>query len=154
VRQRAIPAALLPLALLIGLAACAPEEDVKLPVDCREGAASVERALATLPEPARLSGGTLLSECVRLAEDAGELQNVGISYTAVAERLAPQVDRSDRAAFALGYLIAATRRGADRTNGVGLELAFRIEQTAGIEGPPPAHRRAFERGQALGRAEG
>ncbi len=65
-----------------------------------------------------------------------------------------RVARSDAAALQLGYLIAAARLGAQRTNGVGLELQRRLEQSVGLDGPPPARRAAFERGDAAGRHSG
>ena len=88
------------------------------------------------------------------ARSEAELQDVGITFTQVADTLAARLPRSDAAALQLGYLIAAARRGAARTNGVGLELQRRLEQTVPLDGPPPARRAAFERGAAAGRRTG
>jgi hypothetical protein len=72
----------------------------------------------------------------------------------VADGLAARAAASDTAARQLGDLIAAAGRGAARTNGVGVELQRRLEQTVGLDGPPPARRAAFERGRAAGRRTG
>jgi hypothetical protein len=72
----------------------------------------------------------------------------------VADGLAARIPSSDRAAIRLGYLIGATRRGAERTNGIHAELVRRLEQSVGVDGPPAARRAAFERGLAAGARTG
>jgi hypothetical protein len=145
----------LPLALVaaLGAAGCRTEEP-KLPASCRDQPERVAAALRVAPAPVRLPDGTRLSTCLRRARSDAELQDVGTTFTEVADVLAARVARSDAAALQLGYLIAAARRGAQRTNGVGLELQRRLEQTVPLDGPPPARRAAFERGDAAGRRSG
>jgi hypothetical protein len=149
--SRVLPVALVALAL--GAAGCRTE-DPKLPASCRDQPDRVAAALRVAPAPVRLPDGTRLSTCLRRARSDAELQDVGITFTHVADSLATRVAHSDAAALQLGYLIAAARLGAQRTNGVGLELQRRLEQSVGLDGPPPARRAAFQRGDAAGRASG
>ena len=149
--SRVLPLALVALAL--GAAGCRTE-DPKLPASCRDQPERIAAALQVAPAPVRLPGGTRLSTCLSRARSDAELQDVGITFTHVADALATRIARSDDAALQLGYLIAAARRGAQRTNGVGLELQRRLEQTLGLDGPPPARRAAFQRGDAAGRHSG
>ena len=139
--------------LTLGVAGCRTEEP-KLPASCRDEPARVAVALRAAPGPVRLGDGTRLSTCLERARSDAELQDVGLSLTSVADNLAARIGGSDDAALQLGYLIAAARRGAARTNGVGVELERRLEQTVGLDGPPPARRVAFERGGAAGRRTG
>jgi hypothetical protein len=141
------------VALALGAAGCNTQEP-KLPASCRHQPERVAAALRLAPAPVRLPDGTRLSTCVRRARSDAELQDVGITFTHVADTLATRVARSDSAALELGYLIAAARLGAQRTNGVGLELQRRLEQTVGLDGPPAARRAAFQRGDAAGRHSG
>src|SRR2546421_3094720 len=136
--------------LLLGAAGCSTERP-KLPASCRDQPERIAAALRTAPATVRLPDGTRLSTCLQRARSDAELQDVGITFTHVADALAARVARSDAAAVQLGYLIAAARRGAERTNGVGLELQRRLEQTIGLDGPPPARRAAFARGGPAGR---
>jgi len=148
---RVLPVALLALAL--GAAGCRTAEP-KLPASCRDQPERIAAALRVAPAPVRLPDGTHLSTCLRRARSEAELQDVGITFTQVADALATRLPHSDSAALQLGYLIAAARRGAERTNGVGLELQRRLEQTVPLDGPPLARRAAFERGGAAGRRTG
>jgi hypothetical protein len=134
-------------------AACG-EDEPELPGACREGAAPVVRALDAAPGAVRLPGGTSLSTCVRRARSDAELQDLGATYTSVADGLAARMPGSDRAAVRLGYLIAAVRRGARRTSGIHAELVRRLEQTVGLDGPPAPQRSAFQRGVAAGERSG
>ena len=124
------------------------------PAACTEGAGPLLAALRAAPSAVRLRDGTRLSQCVESARQDGEIQTLGSLFTAAAHSLARAMPASDAAATRLGYLIAATRRGAGRTNGIHLELVRRLEQTIGIDGPPGARRRAFAEGQAAGRSLG
>ena len=124
------------------------------PAACLSGAERVIAALGAAPAPVQLDRDTRLSTCLRRAQRDGDLQRVGVIFTRAADGLAVQARGSDTAAVRLGYLIAAARRGARRTNGVARELVRRIEQSTGLEGPPDAHRAAFERGLAAGQRHG
>jgi len=128
--------------------------DAELPASCRSGQEAVRGALRAAPGRVALADGTRLSTCVERADGDAELQEVGFGYTAAATALAGQAPRSDSAALQLGYLVGATRRGADRSNGVGLELARRVEQAIGIDGPPAERRAAYFRGERAGERAG
>lgn len=130
------------------------EDEPELPSACRQGATPVIRALDAAPGPVRLADGTSLSTCVRRARSDAELQDLGATYTRVADGLAARMPGSDRAAVRLGYLIAAVRRGARRTNGIHAELLRRLEQTVGLDGPPAGQRAAFQRGLSAGERSG
>ena len=120
---------LLALACLsVGATGCRSEQP-KLPGSCRDQPARIAAALRAAPAPVRLADGTRLSTCLQRARSDAELEDVGITFTHVADGLATRVARSDTAALQLGYLIAAARRGAQRTNGVAVELQRRLEQS-------------------------
>lgn len=156
-RSRARPAARLPLlvaaVLAAGAAGCGSDVPA-LPAGCRAEQREVAAALHRVPAAVRLSDGTRLSTCVARARADADLQEIGLTFTHVADGLAAQVPRSNAAAVQLGYLIAAVRRGAGKTNGVATELARRIEQTVGLDGPPGPRRAAFQRGLAAGARTG
>lgn len=126
----------------------------EMPPGCRTGAPSIQRALRTAPAPVRLPGGATLSQCVERALTDADLQNTGALFTAVADRLARDVPRRDAAAVQLGYLVGATERGAQRTNGVGAELVNRMDGVLGLSGGPRERRAGFARGRAAGRTGG
>ena len=128
--------------------------DEKLPRVCLDGARAVATALRKAPDPVRLADGMRLSTCVKRARRDADLKAVGTIYTAVADGLATHVRSSDTAALQLGYLVAAARRGASTTNGTNVELVRRLEQSAGIDGPPPSHRAAYGQGLAAGARTG
>ena len=124
------------------------------PASCLKGARVVEAALRAAPGPVSLAGGTRLSTCVYRAHSDSDLTTVGTIYTQVAGGLAAQVPRSERAAVQLGYLTGAVKRGASGTNGTAVELVRRLEQAAGLDGPPPSRRAAYARGIAAGARSG
>lgn len=95
--------------------------------------------------------GEAISDCVRQAFDAGELEVVGTSYVEAAEDLALEANQDDRAALQLGYLVGAVRAAAADTGGLHDELRRRLEQALppGIGGSP-----AFTRGERAGRSTG
>ena len=57
-------------------------------------------------------------------------------------------------ALQLGFLVGAVRRGANKTNGVQLELVRRLDQVAGVGGPTGPRRAAYRRGMAAGEDHG
>jgi hypothetical protein len=126
-------------ALLAGLAlgGCTAGDDPPLPADCLQGEEALEEALAAVPDPVRLGDGTAISTCVELASSTADQQNVGILVVSVAEELEEQAaDGDEAAALRLGYLVGAVQRGAERTGGIQLELAFRLSRVAGALGDP------------------
>lgn len=137
----------------LALDACGARQP--LPLSCMDASeGDVVRALQRAPHTVALSDGTRISTCVARAIGDSELQVVGATLTAAADRLARHLARSDRVAFQLGFLMGATERGASQTSGVQSELSTRIGQAAGIDGGPVARRRALVRGRAAGRRDG
>jgi hypothetical protein len=102
----------------------------------------------------RLRDGTRLSECVSRALDQGHLQSVGGVFTLAATDLAARAPNESAAALQLGYLVGATRRGAATTNGIGLELAHRIERAGALEGANQASVAAERTGIVAGQRRG
>ncbi len=121
---------------------------------CRDGAPAVVAALRSAPGTVTMADGTRISACVSRATGDADLQEIGAELTAAASTLAARVAASDAAALRLGYLVGATERGAERTNGIHAELVNRMDNALGIDGAPRARRAAFARGRAAGRAAG
>jgi hypothetical protein len=140
-------------ALVLAGAGCG-RGPTKPPASCVKGAGAIVAALRAAPQPVRLAGGTRLSTCVYRAHSDADLKTVGAIYTQVADGLTAQVARSDAAALRLGYLTGAVRRGASGTNGTATELVRRVEQAAGLNGPPSNRRAAYARGIAAGARNG
>jgi hypothetical protein len=140
----------------LALSGCTAGDDPPLPADCLQGEETLEEALTAAPEPVRLTGGTPISTCVELASSTADLQNVGILVVGVAEGLEERAaDGDEAAALRLGYLVGAVQRGAERTNGTQLELAFRLSRVAGALGDPtPAITGALTDGIAAGERTG
>lgn len=138
------------------LGGCTAGDDPPLPADCLQGEEALEQALSAAPGPVRLAGGTPISRCVELASSASEMQNVGILAVNMGEGLKQQAaDGDEAAARELGYLVGAVQRGAERTNGTHLELAFRVERVAGaLRDPSPAVTDAITDGIAAGQQTG
>ena len=126
----------------------------KLPRSCTRGPGTVLAALRAAPGHVALSDGTKLSTCVNRARADSEIQTIGLIWTQAADGLARDVKFSDASALRLGYLVGATARGASTTNGIHQELVRRLQQSAGLEGAPRAHRGAYRRGLASGRRGG
>jgi hypothetical protein len=126
--------------------------DRPLPAACSQGTTPLARALHAAPGRVVLEKGARLSDCVRRADDAVELQEFATGATLVADRLAAKAPGSERAAIELGYLIGAVRLGARHTAGVHAELVRRLERAAQ---PVPARRRsALNSGLAAGERTG
>ena len=127
------------------LGACGAGEESPLPASCTDRE-QVEAALAAAPEPVALEDGTRLSGCVRQAETSADLQNLGVTLTAVAEDLEGDPARAAQ----LGYLIGAVRRGTADTSGVGAELARRLERSGAGSADPRALLRGLRAGEVSG----
>jgi hypothetical protein len=124
------------------------------PAACSDGARTVLGALQRAPGTVALEDGTLISTCVRRSLGTGEIQTLGFTYVAVANSELKLMRRSDAAAMQLGFLVGAVRRGANKTNGVQLELLRRLDQVAGVGGPSGPRRGAYRRGMAAGEDHG
>jgi hypothetical protein len=138
---------------VLALGACGAREP--LPSACVEARpGDVLRSLQHAPHRVALHEGTPISRCVERAVGDAELQVVGATLTATADRLARRIAESDSVAFQLGFLMGAVERGAGRSNGVQGELSARIGQAAGLDGGPQARRGALLRGRSAGRRSG
>jgi hypothetical protein len=128
--------------------------DDKAPAACGAGARTVLGALQRAPGHVALEDGTLISTCVKRSLGAGEIQTLGFTYVAAANSELKLMRRTDDAALRLGFLVGAVRRGANKTNGVQLELVRRLDQVAGVGGPSGPRRAAYRRGVAAGEDHG
>jgi hypothetical protein len=132
-------------ALCLVLAAGCGEDSNPVPAACLESAAAVREAATR----GALRDGTLISACVERADAEGEVLDLGTDLVRAAERLA-----SDESARELGFLVGAVRRGAARTEGVGAEVARRVEAAARPVAADPRLRDDLERGLRDGQARG
>jgi hypothetical protein len=140
------------LAIALALGGCSKQDDDPAPVGCKEGAESIEAALARAPARVEV-GGTPLSACFARGSDSAELQQVGASFVTVATRLALEAKGAPDgpAALRLGYLVGATRRGVAETQGIHDELRRRIEQELiGVNTRTPSYRRGLRAGRDHG----
>lgn len=150
---RARVVALTALVALPPLAGCGGEKPMpQACVQARSG--DVLRALHAAPARVALADGTLLSTCIDRAEDDAQLQNLGITFVAVADRLAGRVAADPAAAFQLGFLMGAAERGAGPTGGTQAELVQRLEQVVSFQTGSPARKAEVLRGLAAGRRDG
>ena len=76
------------------------------------------------------------------------LQDLGITFTAVAENLETKADGDPTAARALGYLIGAARRGIEGSSGTSAELHRARLERSGLGGRRPGVGRGARRGPA------
>ena len=149
--KRAGFAALASALALGALSGCGSEPSRSVPVECKEAATAVERALAAAPGDVRL-GGVRLSDCFAVGSDSADGQSLGLTFLPVVERLAAQVRPrpGGRAALRLGFLMGAIRKGAAHGR-VYAELERRIEgELSGVDTAAPA----FRRGERAGRDHG
>lgn len=146
---RSAPAA---AAFALFAAGCGGQAPTPLADGCTASPEGIVKALATAPGRVVLEDGSPLSRCVSDGLDDGELQTVGIAFSAAAERLRETAETDPRAALRLGYLVGVTQKGASRTNGVMAELVRRIEIVAGrtSDDASPAAQRALQQGLAAG----
>jgi len=134
------------------VAGCGSSGPAPLPSACTDGP-SILAALERAPAHVRLADGTSLARCVRLAAAReGDLQELGVRLTEVADELRASAATDRDAALRLGYLVGAARRGAAQTPGVAAQLARRVEQAAAVAGPRAGA--ALRRGIELGEADG
>jgi hypothetical protein len=134
-----------------GLSGCAREAPA-LPLACTEGPDSVRAALASAPARVQL-GGVRISDCVRDAGDAGEVQAVGASLLGAAAVLADEARSAPGgdAELRLGYLVGAARAGAADSQGIHDEMVRRLEQELLAVDPRSP---AFRSGEQAGRRSG
>jgi hypothetical protein len=135
-------------------AGCGGSDPGPPPAACSDGPRIVLGVLRDAPGRVALEGRTLISDCVRRSTDIGEVQTLGFTYVGAADSLLKRMTGSDAAALQLGFLVGAVRRGANRTNGLQLELVRRLDQVAGVDGPTGARRAAYRRGMTAGQEHG
>lgn len=138
------PAIALSVLVLAGGGCSRDDGEAELPSACASEPAVFADALRSAPDPVRVDG-VAISECLAKDASVGDVQLVGSALVETAEGLG-----RGRRAVALGYLVGAVRRGAERSQGIHLELVRRIEQeTASVRDYP-----GFERGLRAGRSSG
>jgi hypothetical protein len=142
--MRRPPASLTAAAALVAVG-CGAADRETLPVACLDGDGAVVRALRAAPGPVTLDDGTRLSACVSGAQADSELQSVGLILSTAAERMAAGGD-----AVGLGYLIGASRRGAEQSAGIALELVRRLESAARQVDDAAGLREGLHAGEATG----
>jgi hypothetical protein len=115
---------------LLALSACG-REDEGTPAGCLAGGEEVLAALEAAPGQVKVDG-TPISDCVGDTTDGGALQAVGTAYLAAASSLADRAsgDPEGEAALQLGYLLGAVKRSEAGAQGVGYELARRLQAEA------------------------
>jgi hypothetical protein len=118
--------------LLAALAAGCGKQDDSTPVACLEGTSAYVGALGDAPGEVRLSGEVPISDCLAENQQAGDLATVGETMvrTATALNAQARADPGGAANLRLGYLIGAGQRGAERTNGIHVELVRRLTAAA------------------------
>jgi len=147
------------LALALLAAGCGSDDD-STPVACLEGASPYLRALEKAPREVMLRGETPISACLAENQAGGDLAEVGAVMLAATTELNAEARAAlgGPANLQLGYLIGAARRGAERTEGIHVELIRRLTAAAlyspGDRPLPPAFRRAYRRGYDAGAAQG
>jgi len=136
--------------LLLG--ACARQEEVRVPVECKAGRAAVRAALDSAPERVAVEGRPL-STCFTTTSNSADIAEVGEEYLAVASALADRARAEPEGVDStrLGYLIGAVRRGASTTQGTNDEMVRRLEQEVLLVDTSTS---AFRRGEQAGRTGG
>jgi hypothetical protein len=147
------------LLALVVLAGCG-STDSSTPVACLEGESAYLKALDAAPGEAKLSGETLISECLAENQKAGDLATVGTALVGVATKLNAEArdEPGGEANLRLGYLLGAAERGASQTDGIHAELIRRLTSAARYSPdnrPPSAdflrvYREGFDAGEARG----
>jgi hypothetical protein len=146
-------------ALALFAAGCGSEREAGTPVACLEGSEAYLRALDNAPGTVRLAG-TPLEDCLTENQSGGELAEVGEAMIDAATTLNAKAreEQGGKATAALGYLIGAAERGAERTEGIHADLVRRLVVAArfapGRETLSPAFIASYEEGFDAGRDGG
>ena len=127
-RVFAATAFLVVLSLVIG---CGSSDD-STPVACLEGGDAYERALTAAPDEVLLEGETLISECLARNQSSGDLTRVGEAMIEAATALNAEAreEPGGEAAVRLGYLLGASQRGAEESEGIHSDLVRRLAVAA------------------------
>lgn len=114
------------------LAGCTQQRDTVAESCFAEPAAMA--AMLRQDPPVVLGDGTRLAGCVSAARTDGELQSLGLLFVRVADMLRAEAASDPDAAFALGYLSGAVRRGSRASSGsIAAQLARRVDQVATLD---------------------
>jgi hypothetical protein len=115
-------------------------------------------ALAAAPGQVKLTGQTLISDCLTEEQAAGPIAQVGAAMIEAATALNGKArNGDDTAALQAGYLVGAAERGASQTAGIHAELVRRLNAAARFDAGKPlkaGFRQAFAKGYAPGRRDG
>ena len=146
------------LGLLVAFTGCGSQDD-STPVACLQGQDLYLAALDDAPGSVKLAGETPISDCLAENQKAGDLARVGEATVEAATELNGEARAvpDGPAALQLGYLIGATHRGAEQTEGIHADLIRRLTVAARYspKGPLPASfRAAYRRGFLAGQAQG
>jgi hypothetical protein len=142
------------------LAACGRSASDSTPVACLDGSSAYVSALAGAPGEVRLSGDTPISECLAENQDGGNLASVGEALVETATKLNAEAraEPGGDANLQLGYLLGAAQRGADRTEGIHVDLVRRLAVAAryapGSRPLPPAFLATYRQGYNAGHTGG
>jgi hypothetical protein len=146
-------------AACFGATGCGEQSD-STPVACLEGTGAYVKALGDAPGVVKLSGETLVSECLAENQQAGDLAAVGTALVAATTRLNAEAraEPGGDANLQLGYLLGAAKRGAQNTNGIHADLIRRLSAAARYSPDnrplPPAFLRTYREGFDAGEARG
>jgi len=148
------------VAVALFAAGCGSSDSGATPSACLAPASAYLKALEGAPGPARLPGGTPISDCLVKNQSAGDLADVGASLVRTGTLLsaAARKDPGGEQTLRLGYLVGAVQAGTSETSGIHTDLARRIQAAARFAKPAGPGARAFgltyARGYAAGRSGG
>ena len=123
------------------------------PTACSDGARTVLGALQRAPGDVSLEGGTLISTCVRRSLDTGQIQTLGFTYLGAANSELQLMPHSDPPPSSSGSWSGRCGGGEQDQRGAARALR-RLDQVAGVGGPPGPRHAAYRRGMAAGEDHG
>jgi hypothetical protein len=150
------------VAIVIGgaIASGCGDQDDSTPVACLEGPAAYEQALVDAPGEVLLDGETPISDCFVRNQSSGDLTRVGEAMIEAATSLngLARTEPGGDANLQLGYLLGATERGAEESEGIHSDLVRRLVVAArfapGKEGLPREFLTTYREGFTAGRSGG
>jgi hypothetical protein len=160
VRHTRLLVLLPPLAAIALLAAGCGSTDDATPVACLDGPGAYLGALGDAPGVVELSGEVAISECLAENQAGGDLATVGAAMVTAATKLNAEAraNPGNAANLRLGYLLGAAQRGAERTEGIHVELLRRLTAAARYNPDnrplPPQFMRSYRQGYDAGIARG
>ena len=156
--RRLLPIAL-GLSVVLAATGCGGTDD-GTQVACLNGSGAYLRALEAAPGAVRLAGEVPISDCLADNQQAGDLATVGGAMldTATTLNAEARAEPGGAANVRLGYLIGASQKGAEGTDGIHAELIRRLTAAATYspgkqvlgKGFERAYRQGFDAGLAQG----